>query len=216
MRAVTVLAVIFLFGLSGVRPASGQQTHQTDSLPEFELTAFLGYRLGGSFDVQGSGERVHANDDLAFGGGLSVRLDETQRVGLFYSKQPTTTHSSSGFGRVGLSVEYFHLDETVESEQRYRFFTPYLTGALGVTVLSVDAPGTNSDTRFSIAVGGGLRFPVRPRFDVRLDARAYLTFIDTNSSVFCAPGSAGGACALRSSSPVFVQYEFLVGAAYSF
>jgi hypothetical protein len=216
MRAVTVLAVIFLLGLFGVRPATGQQTHPTDSLPEFELTAFLGYRLGGRFDVEGSGASVHANDDLAYGTGLSVRLDEFQRIGLFYSRQDTTTHSSSGFGRVGLSVQYFHLDETLASEQPYRFFTPYLTGALGVTVLSVDAPGSNSDTRFSIAVGGGLRIPVRPRFDVRLEARAYLTFIDTNSSVFCAPGSAGGACALRSSSSVFAQYDFLVGAAYTF
>jgi opacity protein-like surface antigen len=215
MRAVTVLAVILLFGLFGVRPASGQQTNPADPPPEFELTAFLGYRLGGSFDVEGSGGSVQANDDLAYGVGLSVRLDETERMGLFYSKQTTTIHSSSGLGRTGLTVEYFHLDETAVSEP-FLIFTPYLTGALGVTVLSVDAPGSSSDTRFSIAVGGGLRIPVRPQFDVRLEGRAYMTFINTNSSVFCAPESTGGVCALRTSSSVFPQYEFLIGAAYTF
>jgi hypothetical protein len=58
--------------------------------------------------------------------------------------------------------------------------------------------------------------PITERFGVRLEARGYLTFVDSESAFFCASGSFGGVCAIRAKSDTFIQYELLAGATYSF
>jgi hypothetical protein len=161
---------------------------------------------------------VHAADHAAFAVALSVRTDEESQYGLFYSRQSTTAHSTSG--RAGLNVEYIHLDGTLSAGEYLPLYLsllhPYMIGALGLTRLSVDAPGTNDGGFFSLAVGGGLRIPVRSHVDLRFEARGYVTFIEHNSSIFCSSGASGGACALRGNGTTFVQYDLLVGAAYAF
>jgi len=214
MRTVTVLAAFFLSGLLGSRPAIGQTNAET-SIPGFEITPFVAYRVGGSLDDSASGETAHLHDDFGFAASLSYRFDDGQALGLFYSRQSTTTHATSTSGKVGFDVEYIHLDETVAAKEPFFFMTPYMTGALGVTILSANTAGSNSDTGLSIAAGGGLRIPVQPRIDVRLEARVYMTFFDGHSSVFCPP-AVTGACALHLSSSTFMQYDFLLGAAFAF
>jgi opacity protein-like surface antigen len=213
-RTFTVLIGLSLFGLIGARSARAEEVRDTNILPRFELTPFLGYRLGGNLEIMGSSETVHASDHSVFGTELSMRLDEQSQCGLFYSRQSTTTHSIAGLGRVGLKVEYIHLDAMLTTE--YHSLYPYLIGATGLTRLAVDAPETHDNTLFSIALGGGLRIPVRSNIAVRLEARAYMTFIDTNSSVFCSSGASGGACVLVARGSTFVQYDVLVGAAFAF
>jgi hypothetical protein len=156
---------------------------------------------------------VHAADHAAFAVALSVRTGEESQYGLFYSRQSTTAHSTSG--RVGLNVEYIHLDGTLSGEY-LPLLHPYAIGALGLTRLSVDAPGKNDGGFFSLAVGGGLRIPVRSHVDLRVEARGYVTFIEHNSSIFCPSGAPGGTCALRGHGTTFVQFDLLVGAAYAF
>ena len=215
MRTAPVLAALFSLELFASRPAIGQQTNQTSALSRLELTPFVAYRVGGSFDDTSSGETAHLHDEFGFAASLSYRLDELERMGLFYSRQSTTTNATSAFGRPGVTVQYIHLDETVDVEDP-PFLHPYMTGALGLTLLSTNTAGSNSDTRFSIAAGGGLRFPVQPRIDVRLEGRIYVTFFDAHSAALCPPAVTGSACGLHVSSSTFVQYEFLLGTAFAF
>ena len=49
------------------------------------------------------------------------------------------------------------------------------------------SPGTD-DTRFSFSLGAGLKVPVTPRFGIRLEARGFLTLVDSDSAMFCASG----------------------------
>ena len=199
----------------GGRSARGDDHWPTASPPRFEVTPFLGYRFSGHLDIEGTGEGAHVEDHAAYAVELSMSWGEQTQLGLFYSRQSTTIRLSSGLANAGLDVEYVHLQGTVYS-QSYFLVTPYLIGAAGLTRLRVAGPDTNDATRFSLAAGGGLRFPVHRRIDLRLEARAYLTFMDTNSSAFCAGGRSGGACALRGTGSAFVQYDVLVGAAFSF
>ena len=201
-----------MLGLIGARPACAAGADES-AFPRFELTPFLGYRLAGTLGVLDSTATVHADDHTAYGAALSVRIDEDAQYGLFYSRQPTTVRSN--LGRVGLNVEYIHLDGEFAHEYS-PWVHPYVIGALGLTRLSVDAPGSNDGGFFSLALGGGLRIPVRAHIDLRVETRAYLTFIEHNSSIFCASGVSGGTCALRGHGTTFVQYDFLVGAAYTF
>jgi opacity protein-like surface antigen len=215
VRSVTVVAGLLVLDLFGVQAACGVEPPLQAPLPRFELTPFLGYRFGGDLEVIGSDEVVHVNDHAVGAVSLSVPLNEQSQWGAFYSRQSTTTHSHSGLGHVGLDVQYIHLDSTLTGEY-YSLFYPYLIGALGVTRLSVDAPDTKDDTRFSFAVGAGVRVPVSSRVAVRLETRAYMTFIDTSSSVFCTSMAAGSACVLRGRGTTFLQYDVLLGVAFGF
>ena len=71
-------------------------------------------------------------------------------------------------------------------------------------------------TKFSLSIGGGLRIPVSERFSIRLEARGFLTFVNTDSRFFCTSGALGGACAIRADGNTFIQYEALAGAAFAF
>ena len=215
MGTRVLVAVLSLLGLMGIRSVYGEQPPPAVSLPLFEVTPFLGYRFSGHLEVEGSGETASTHDHAAYAVALDVRWTESQQVGLFYSRESTTIRTDSGLVNAGLDVEDLYLDGTVYFESPW-LFSPYLIGGLGLTRLRLDAPDTNDDSRFSIAAGGGLRFPVRPRLDVRLEMRAYIMFMDTNSSAFCAGGRMGGACVLRGTGSAFVQYDVLLGAALAF
>ncbi|MEJ1961567.1 MAG: hypothetical protein WDO56_08495 [Gammaproteobacteria bacterium] len=54
------------------------------------------------------------------------------------------------------------------------------------------------------------------RFGVRLEARGYLTTVESDGSFFCSSGPQGGACAIRVKSDTFIQYELLAGAVFAF
>jgi hypothetical protein len=51
---------------------------------------------------------------------------------------------------------------------------------------------------------------------LKFEARGYLTFIDTQSSIFCASGSFGGVCSIRAKGSTFTQFDLLAGAAFAF
>lgn len=57
---------------------------------------------------------------------------------------------------------------------------------------------------------------MRPQFDLRFEGRGYLTFMGSDTSVFCGSDAAATACRLRGSSSTFKQFEVLAGVAYRF
>ncbi len=59
--------------------------------------------------------------------------------------------------------------------------------------------------------------PISQRFAVRLEARGFVTFVNSDSAFFCASGaSIGGACAIQAKTDAFFQYELLAGATFKF
>ena len=63
---------------------------------------------------------------------------------------------------------------------------PFLTGVLGLTRFASDG---NSEVRFTLGAGGGVKlFPI-PQVGLRLDGRVYTTFIDADARFLaCASG----------------------------
>lgn len=215
--AVVHLAVgLVSFGIaSSAFAADGSAEKESTGRPRFEITPFIGYRAGGDFDVEGSDEGADLDDHTAYGLALNLRLDEVSQYELFFARQPTRFKADSPVGGLDVDVDYLHIGGTLESEEPRRF-TPYLAGGLGITRISPDDAAADDETRFSISLAGGVRVPVTARFGVRLEARGYLTFIDTDSAVFCASGSFGGVCSIRASGSTFFQYEALAGATFTF
>jgi len=179
---------------------------------------FVGYRMGGDFDVDvGGGLTRNANLDEhgSYGIALDLRRDEESQYELFYSRQESNLESNSPLGPLGIDVEYLHIGGTLVVDQQLPL-QPYIIGTLGLTRFSPE-PGSGSDnTRFSVSFGGGLRVPVSTHFNLRFEARGFLTFVDTNTAFFCSSSAAGGFCSIRSSGSTFVQYELLAGAAFAF
>ena len=206
-----VLAV--LVTLSAGQAFSQNATDASPSAKQFEATAFVGYRGGGSFDIQDSDESADVGAHFSYALALNYQIDNTSGYELFYSRQATQV--SLGADHTDLDVNYFMLGGTLIVDEMSAL-QPYIVGLVGAARLSPDAPDTNARSRFAISLGLGVRVPLRERIALRLEARGYVTFVDTDSAVFCSSGGSGSACLLRGSGSTFLQGELLAGIAIAF
>jgi hypothetical protein len=181
----------------------------------FEITPFVGFRMGGDFEVDETDRDVDIEDSRAFALALNWRIDEASQYELFLARQPTELETASALGTIDLDVDYLHIGGTVAASTPH-LLQPYLIGTLGATLLRPDAPAVGDESHFSISLGGGLRIPVRRNFSLRLEARGYVSFVDTDSAIFCRSDEEGALCAIRARGSAFVQYELLGGAAFAF
>ena len=223
MAMRTKLCSVFVAAsLLGAAAAASAQDAQDNSyyqpdrpLQEFEIAGFAGYRGGGRFDIRNSSQNIDVDPDNALSLALGWKISPTEQYELFYSRQETNLESSSPFGPLDLSIEYLHIGGTVITNDERRVL-PYITGGLGVTRFSPDVPSVDDEMHLSLNVGGGLRVPFNEHFSLRFEARGYVTFVDTNTAIFCVSGSNGGLCDVRGRGKAFFQYDVMAGAAFSF
>jgi opacity protein-like surface antigen len=207
---------------AGVAQAQGgMHSDEDNSIPNWnwEVTPFVGYRMGGNFDLEGSpsASKVDLDDHGSFG--LAVNLfssgDKSESYELFYSRQEASVAKSSPLAPFDLNVEYLHLGGTLVVNDELPL-EPYIVGGLGLTRFSPQTGNGGDDSRFSLSLGGGLKLPVTKRFGVRLEARGYVTFVNSDSAFLCVSDSQGAACGVRVKGDSFIQYELLAGAAFAF
>lgn len=215
-RAVTAIAAALMTcGASVGHAQDGDDERITDSrpLPPFEITPFVGYRMGGDFDIDGSDDEADLDDRGSFALALNLRRDAVSQYELIYARQESRLEQDSPLAPLDVNVEYLHIGGTLDVGA-VPYLTPYITGTLGLTRFTLQS-GTD-DTRFSASLGAGLRVPVSQHFSFRFEARGYVTLIDTDSAVFCASGSFGGVCSIRAKGSTFTQFELMAGAAFAF
>jgi hypothetical protein len=224
VRALARTALIAAVG-SGATVAHAQQMPPPgEPEPEvrylqWEVTPFVGYRMGGDFDLEDATGTAAGDADLknhgSFAVAVNLLIDPVSSYELFYSRQETGLKDFSPLAPLDLDIEYLHLGGTLALNEDLPVF-PYMAGGLGITRISPQSGSGSEDTRFSVSLAGGLRLPVTDRFNVRLEARGYLTFINSDSEFFCASGSFGGVCSIRAKGTTLFQYELLAGAAFAF
>jgi opacity protein-like surface antigen len=207
---------------AGVTHAQSGGMHRDDEIAtnwSWEVTPFVGYRMGGDFDLDGSpaASKVDLDDHGSFG--LAVNLfssgDKSESYELFYSRQKASVAKNSPLAPFDLNVEYLHLGGTLNFNDELPV-RPYIAGGLGLTRFSPQTGNGGDDSRFSLSLGAGVKLPVTKRFNVRLEARGFLTLVNSQSAFFCASGTQGGVCAIRVKGDSFIQYELLAGAAFAF
>ncbi len=218
MRApLNGLVGLGLFGVIATAAAADdeQQGRPAQDLTAYELTPFIGYRMGGDFDIANTNPRQRANldDHGSFALAFDLRRDEVSQYEVLYARQESRLELDSPLAPLDVNVEYLHLGGTLGVDEEM-LLRPYIVGTLGITRFKLQS-GTD-DTRFSFSLGGGVRVPVTPRFNIRLEGRGFLTLIDTDSAIFCASGSFGGVCSIRAKGSTFFQFELMAGAAFSF
>ncbi len=112
----------------------GDEANESRSSMRWEVTPFVGYRMGGDFDVNapGGGDLVNHG---SFGLAVNLFIDETASYELFYSRQETSFESSSPIAPFDLDIEYLHLGGTLVLSDELPV-EPYMVGGVGLTRLS--------------------------------------------------------------------------------
>ena len=181
---------------------------------QFEVTPFVGYRVGGKFELIDSGQSVNVQDHGSFALALNLRTSDFTQYELFYGRQASVM-AAPGFPASSVKIEYLHIGGTVPLEETARV-KPYLAGGLGVTRLTPDSAQGTDDTRFSLSLALGLRVPLSRHFSLRFEGRGFLTPFNTDTAIFCRSDQGGALCQVHASGSLFFQFDFLAGATYAF
>ena len=179
-----------------------------------EITPFGGYRVGGGIAEVNSREVIDDDGGPSLGvivnvvfGGLSDGL----KVEGVFSREQTDLRVRSGIfdppGAVRVEVDQLLVGGIQDlSDGRVR---PFLSGLLGITRYAV--PG-DTEVRFAVGVGTGVKLYATRHIGLRLDARGYMTVIDLGGAGVCG----GFGCAIAFNvSPAF-QADFTAGLLVAF
>lgn len=206
LSGMIAIAAVALLGASGAS-AGGS--------PSAEITPFVGYRMGGSFDVNdppaGSSDSVDLQDGGSWGVDIGIYRDAVSFYEFLYSQQSADLDTNDpALKGADIKVEYYQVGGTILYPYD-TWFVPYLSLTIGATRFDVQGGGSESDTRFSGSLGGGFRVPVSENFAVTVGLRGYLTAVDSDSEFLCVGTGGSANCLIRSSGSTFFQGEALVG-----
>ena len=215
MRLGTRLLALLVASMV-VAAALPAQAAATDVL-KYEITPFVAYRFGGTFDVEGSTASYRIDDSEAFGLLLNLRHSGNTQWELLYSVQQTTAmlrDSVATTPAVDTDIHVLQIGGTYQgSGETVR---PYLALTLGGTHIKTTANGTQSDSFFSGSIGAGVSLIPNSRLGIRLEARAYGTLMDANTDLFCQTGPDMNICAIRIDGSLLSQFELFAGIVFRF
>ncbi len=184
---------------------------------KFEITPFVSYLMGGSFEEKDGDGRVDLNDSNAAGFVFNIEANPNGQYEFLYARQSTDATTQGFFVNdptIDLDVEYFQFGGTYLFDgNRTR---PFIALTLGVTEFDPALADAGSEHFFSASLGGGVQINAKSRVGIRLEARVYTTFVDDNSSIFCSSVSGSGACLIHVDATVLSQWEARAGLVFRF
>lgn len=155
-----------------------------------EVTPIVGYGFGNDFVETLVGTAIDRDGGATFGGSMDVPIGHN---GLFL--EILYTHQQAPFDAIATtgapfqlhaSADYLHAGGLQELYVGSSVARPFLTGTVGVTRF---AAGGDSEVRFSVAAGGGVKLQANRHLGVRLEGRVFATIDDAAAStVICAGG----------------------------
>jgi hypothetical protein len=163
-----------------------------------EIEPFAGYLWGGHFD-RGSTAifpfTVDTEDHFTFGGRVGYNITSLIEVEALYERTETNfvTCCNSGpvFGggnreRLGkLDIDYFLGYATFNFGHSRA--VPYVSFGMGAAHLNPDVPGVDaeSDTRYTVSAGTGMKLFFTPHFGMRFDGRYFGTLLNSHDHDHC-------------------------------
>jgi hypothetical protein len=196
----TILALV-----AGVAPAAAQNV---------EISPFYGYRVGGSISQVSAGPVVDDDGGPSFGVTVNVVFgsltDGLKLEGVYSHEEARLKIDTGPFdppGEARAEVDQILVGGTRDlTDGRAR---PFLSGLLGITRYAV--PG-DTEVRFAIGVGTGLKAYFTRNLGLRLDARGYMTIVNLGGAGVCG----GFGCAIAFDvSPAF-QADLTAGLIVAF
>jgi hypothetical protein len=178
---------------------------------QFEITPFVGWQGGGTFEDPTDASDRDLDSATSFGVIADAAAESWRHYELLYSHQSTTVQ---GAIPIDMDIQYLQIGGIVSYEDAERVI-PYFGMTFGAAQFSPDGPGLGDETKLAFSVGGGLRIPITEHLGVRFDARAFITLLDTSGSIFCV-SSGGATCRISAKSDTFVQYGASLGVVFGF
>jgi hypothetical protein len=213
LRLRGLTACLTLQALLALATPARAQYVQIDS---FEVTPFVGLRLGGTFDVRVEPSQVQATwkDASSYGLSAGVRFDELSLIEFRWTRSTSTLRFDAPLGFLGASLgdvtlNQFHVDFTREFViPEVKGLRSFLTGSVGATQV---AAANDSFTRFSFGFGAGLKQSLGSRFAIKAEAKWLPILIDPQVGAW-ACGTVGiGGCLVVLTGPLTQQFELSVG-----
>jgi opacity protein-like surface antigen len=212
MKLENMLCAVIVLLLSGLAvPLAGAAAAE----PRFDITPFAAYRISGEF--RAGSEQVTDPDD-GNGWGLSAGLyrDPVSYYELLYSRRSADIGGDDPALRgADVRIEYLHFGGTLLFPQP-RGEIGFVSGTLGLTRLEASEPGYDTENKFSVSFGGGVRFPLTSQLHATLGVRGYLTFADSDTGLVCVSDGGQASCLIRSSGSTFWEIEGLAGVSFRF
>jgi len=148
---------------------------------------------------------------------FNIMANPNGQYELLYARQRTDA-DTRGFlvndPTIDMDVEHFHFGGV------YLFdgdnTRPFIALTLGVSQFNPELPGTDSESFFSASFGGGVQLNASKRLGFRLEARAFTTFVDDESNIFCSSIDGVGACLIQVDARTLTQWEARAGLVFRF
>ena len=115
---------------------------------------------------------------------------------------------------IDLDVETFHFGGTYLFDGENT--RPFLALTLGMTQFDPGITDSGSESFFSASLGGGVQLNATKRLGIRLEARAFTTFVEDDSNIFCVSSADAGGCLIRVAGRVLTQWEARAGLVFRF
>jgi len=204
------VAAVLALALLASAPARAQDASAPPT--KFSIGAFIGYRGGGSGTDTSTGNSYQLASAQSYGLVADFRVSPDTEVELLWSQQNTHVQQNSPVNAqlFDVNVGYYQIGGSYLFTQEG--VQPFMVATMGVTYISPQQPGYQNETKFSFGLGGGVKLPVGRHFGLRLEARAYGTVLNNNSSAVCTSNS----CLIHVSGNLMWQYEANAGVYLSF
>jgi opacity protein-like surface antigen len=160
-----------------------------------EFNPYAGWLFGGNFgnaQIEFSPFEVGVDDDAVYGGRLGFNFSSLMELEFEYAyfktqfqEDPCCIFVPQPDDLGDLKIQYFMGYATFNFG--HSRLVPYFTIGAGAANLDPDVPGfpnLSSDTRFTLGIGGGIKYFFTPNFALRVDGRAYSTYLG-DSEVLC-------------------------------
>ncbi len=197
---------MLLAGLTLASPAGAEVTPYHVS-----ITPFIGYRTGGEFKDEDSGEKIEVNNASSYGLIINAPASDTTEWELLYSHQSAGLDSSTTALDPGVDIDinYFQVGGTYVFEGAP--IRPFIAAGIGASYFSPDQSQYDSETYFAFSLGGGAHVFPTSRVGLRLEGRVFGSVIDSDSAIFCRSDESGAACAFHASGDILWQWEVFAG-----
>jgi hypothetical protein len=181
-------------------------------LDAVELTVFGGYRFGGGFYEIATGRPVDVDGAASFGVVFDIPFHTDMQIEAMVTHQEArfTLPASSDAPETRWRVTVDQYQAGGLSEFGIGRVRPFMTGTLGLTRY---AAADDTELRFSLSAGGGVKLFPTPRVGARLDGRVFATVVDADAdALICITGGCIGSIHAR----VVWQAEFTAGVVVRF
>ncbi len=178
---------------------------------EIYVAPFGGYSFGSSeFDISNPSTdesgKLKISESEHYGVMIGTTTKDPGNIYFLYSTQATDLRDGAFSDEIfnELDVDYFHVGGSLYFPNGK--FKPYVTVSVGATHMRPSG-NYSSETRFSMAFGGGAAFEITPQVALFADVRGYATFVNSDNTFFCGPNE----CVWNISADVMWQGQANVG-----